>query len=210
MKIVPLNDIPFKGCQIVGYVFSYHSGSAGLKKCCTTDFCHIISMIRTVSAIVRLKWYFMNEIFWLTVNLAYYSSYLKIQHIPLYLPHDKNIKVFVLSSHAISSKNKNCNQITRKTNDTNDKNAHAFNPETYSFSTSFQVFFKGFVTLWSFFFDIFWNIDKIFYVKSIMRLIRSLNELKKINLINYMVGLKDYNTLISRKYGMYLHFLGRS
>ena len=55
MKIVPLNDIPFKGCQMFGYVFSYHSGSAGLKKCCTTDFCHIISTMSMVSAIVRLK-----------------------------------------------------------------------------------------------------------------------------------------------------------
>ena len=55
MKIVPLNDIPFNGCQINGYVWSYHSGSRGVKKCCTIDFCHMISTMSMVSAMVRLK-----------------------------------------------------------------------------------------------------------------------------------------------------------
>ena len=54
IKMVPLNAMPLKGCQINGYVRLYHSGV--LIKCCTIDFCQTISIISMVSAMVRLKW----------------------------------------------------------------------------------------------------------------------------------------------------------
>ena len=116
-------------------------------------------------------------------SYSYYSFNSKSIYISNNSPHYQNIEVPVFSSHGIFSKNKNCNQITRKTNHSNDKNAHAFNPKTYSFSTNFHVFFKGFITLRVFCSVTFRKLHIILGDSSIVCFIRGLKERKIIKVI---------------------------